>query len=238
MTPLEYALVVAAVVAAFVVSASAGLGGSLILVPALALVLGTKEGVALAALLLAVNNVVKVFAYRSSIPLRKSIWIVLATIIGTAIGASLLVAVPDDVVTVAVIACFVLALLLERLELNTAKRAAAPGFAVASGLTSGFSGTSGPLKGVAIRTLDLDRQHFVGAASVVSFAGDLTKTAVFTDAQLLGPDSFRVALAALPLMIGATFLGRHLNQRVGERGFTVLFWSVMAGYTARLLSTL
>ncbi|MFB3051273.1 MAG: sulfite exporter TauE/SafE family protein, partial [Acidimicrobiia bacterium] len=52
-----------AVAVSFMISASAGLGGSLILVPTLALVLGTKEGVALSALLLAANNVVKVIAY-------------------------------------------------------------------------------------------------------------------------------------------------------------------------------
>ena len=52
-------LTLIAVAVSFTVSASAGLGGSLVLVPILALVLGTKEGVALAALLLAANNVVK-----------------------------------------------------------------------------------------------------------------------------------------------------------------------------------
>ena len=41
----------------FALSASAGLGGSLILVPALVLILGAREGMALAALLLAGNNV-------------------------------------------------------------------------------------------------------------------------------------------------------------------------------------
>ncbi|CAA9282739.1 MAG: hypothetical protein AVDCRST_MAG93-3301, partial [uncultured Chloroflexia bacterium] len=70
--PLEVIFVLLATSAAFTISAAAGLGGSLILVPALALVLGTKEGVALAALLLALNNVVKVFAYRQTIPLAKS----------------------------------------------------------------------------------------------------------------------------------------------------------------------
>jgi uncharacterized membrane protein YfcA len=60
MDPAVLALTLAATVLAFVVSASAGLGGSLVLVPAYALVLGTKEGVALAALMLAGNNVAKV----------------------------------------------------------------------------------------------------------------------------------------------------------------------------------
>ena len=72
MDPIVAALTLVAVAASFAVSASAGLGGSLILVPTLALVLGTKEGVAMAALLLAGNNVVKVIAYRRSLPFRSA----------------------------------------------------------------------------------------------------------------------------------------------------------------------
>ena len=72
MDPLLYPVVLLAVIAAFALSASAGFGGSLILVPTLALLLGTKSGVALAALLLAANNIVKVFAYRKTLPYRKA----------------------------------------------------------------------------------------------------------------------------------------------------------------------
>jgi hypothetical protein len=78
-------------------------GGSLILVPALALLLGTKEGVALAALLLATNSVVKVIANRGVIPLRASY-----------IGARLVVAAPVALVTAAVIVSFGMALIAER----------------------------------------------------------------------------------------------------------------------------
>jgi uncharacterized protein len=104
------------------------------------------------------------------------------------------------------------------------------------GATSGFSGTSGPLKGLAVRSLDLDRQHLVGALSLASLVGDVTKTAVWTEARLLSAESFLLALAAVPLTVGATFLGWQLNRTPGERGYTSLFWAVMAGYTARLLA--
>lgn len=232
------AVTLVAVTVSFMISASAGLGGSLILVPTLALVLGTKEGVALAALLLAANNVVKVIAYRKTLPFRKALLVIVLIALGAALGARLLVATPENVVTVAVIVSFVFALIAERLDLSRIRRAGGPALAFASGATSGFSGTSGPLKGMAIRQLDLDRAHFVGAASLASLAGDLAKTAVFTDAELLGADSFLIAAAAVPLMVGATFAGRHINQVIGERGYTILFWAVMGGYTLRLLLSL
>jgi uncharacterized membrane protein YfcA len=235
MDPLVAVLTLVAVAAAFAVSASAGLGGSLILVPTLALVLGTKEGVALAALLLAGNNVVKVIAYRETLPFRKAFVVIALVALGAAIGARLLVSSPEDLVTVAVIVSFVLALIAERLDLSRLRTAGGPLLAFGSGATSGFSGTSGPLKGMAIRQLDLDRAHFVGAASLASLAGDATKAAVFAEAQLLDGSAVLLAVLAVPLMVVATFTGRKINQSIGERGYSVLFWAVMAGYTARLL---
>jgi uncharacterized protein len=227
-----------AITASFMVSASAGLGGSLILVPTLALILGAKEGVALAALLLAANNVVKVIAYRKTLPFRNALLVIVLVSVGALLGARLLVSAPEVAVTVAVIVSFGVALIAERFDLAAVRRTSGPLLAVASGATSGFSGTSGPLKGMALRQLNLDRAHFVGAASLVSLAGDATKAAVFTGAGLLGGNSLLLVVLAAPLMFIATFSGRRINFSIGERGYTMLFWAVMGGYTLRLLLTL
>ncbi|MEM9465238.1 MAG: sulfite exporter TauE/SafE family protein [Actinomycetota bacterium] len=218
----------------FAVSASAGLGGSLVLVPTLVVFLGSKEGIALAALLLASNNVAKIFAYRRTLPFRQAAPIVALIMVGAAIGATLLVNAPEIVVTIGVIAMFAATLIAERYELTLARKGFGPVLAFSSGATSGFSGTSGPLKGVAIRNLDLDRRHFVGAASLASFAGDATKTAIFADAELLGRQSVLLAVAAIPLMAAGTWTGSTVNNRAGEKKFAVLFWTVMTGYTVRL----
>ena len=226
--------VLALVFASFAISASAGLGGSLLLVPTLALFLGSKEGIALAALLLASNNVVKIIAYRKTLPFRAATIITLMIVIGAAVGATLLVNAPTWTVTTAVVAMFCATLFAERFEIDRLRAPFAPFLAFVSGASSGFSGTSGPLKGVAIRNLDLDRRHFVGAASLASFAGDATKTAIFSDADLLGRSAFLIALASIPLMAAGTYTGSWVNNRLGEHMFAILFWTVMAGYTIRL----
>ena len=234
MSPLEAALVLGGTALAFTVSASAGLGGSLVLVPTLALVLGTKEGIALAALLLAANNVVKVVAYRAVLPLRAAGVLVACTVAGALVGSAALVAAPTTVVNVAVIAMFAGSLLAERFGRRRRGTVGPPGVAFASGATSGFSGTSGPLKGVAVKRLGLDRRYTVGAASLMSLAGDVAKTSVFAEASLLGPQELLVGLAAVPLMVAATLAGRALNGTLSEHHYDVLFWSVMGGYTLRL----
>ena len=237
MSGLEAVLVLVAVVVSCGVSATVGLGGSLLLVPVAALALGTKEGVAFAALVLAVNNVVKVVAYRDALPVRAAIVVALLTAVGAAAGASLLVAAPEPLVDVGVAVAIVSSLAGERARARRdrlARRAAVPALALASGATSGFAGTSGPLKGVAARALGLDREHTAGAATLVSLAGDVAKTSVFAHASLLGRDDASVALAAVPLMIVATVIGRTLNRRMGEQRYAVVFWAVMTGYVVRV----
>ena len=233
MVVILAALVVSAL--GFTLSASAGLGGSLIIVPALGALLGTKEGIALGALLLAANNVAKVVAYRRTIPFRIALGVVVLTIAGAAIGGRLLVDAPEGWVAPAVIASFIVALVFERRSLSRAQNVAAPVLAFGAGATSGFSGTSGPLKGMALRNLRQDRLHFVGAASLVSLANDATKSAIYSEADLIDGQGLIVLALALPLMPLATLTGRHINSQIGERAFTAIFWLVMVGYSLRIV---
>ena len=220
----------------FTLSASAGLGGSLIIVPAMALMLGPKEGVAMASAMLALNNVGKVIAYRKVIPLKASSLIVIMTILGSLIGASLLVNAPEDWVAMGIAVAIAATFLLERLTPDQLSRFAASPLAFVSGGTSGFSGTSGPLKGIAIRSLRLQREYFVGAASLVSLAGDTAKVLVFSEASLFNESSIRLLLLSMPLMAVGVWLGRRINQAMGERGYAALFWVVMLGYSVRLIA--
>ena len=225
-----------AVPASFILSAAAGLGGSLILVPAMMMAIGTKEGIAVAALLLACNNLAKVAVYRKSLPWRASGAVIVAVLLGTALGATLMLQLPELWVRYAVAVVIVATLLWEFSPHHRAKKAWGVGLAFFSGGTSGISGTSGPLKGVALRSLQLERFYFVGAASLVSLVGDTTKAVVFSQSGLLHTEHLILALALVPVMAACTLLGRTINRELGERWYGVLFWAVMGGYIVRLVA--
>jgi uncharacterized membrane protein YfcA len=237
----ELGVAVVAAGAAFTVSAAAGLGGSLVLVPALVLVLDGRQGIALASLLLAANNIVKLVAYRCSVPWRRASGLAVLAAVGATVGAQVMVSAPENWVLVGALLALVAAFAFERgrfVPNGSRSERMAAGYSFVSGVTSGISGTSGPLKGVAVRSLPVDRLHLVGAASLVSMLGDLTKAAVFTDAGVLDARSFALAAALVPVMVAGTLFGRRLNRSAGEAGFTILFWSVMGGYSARLVVSL
>ena len=232
-----------AVAASFLVSSTVGLGGSLIAVPAMIAFFGLKSGVAIAAMLLASNNIFKIIAYRRTIPWKNASILSAITMVGVFIGAHLLLSMPDIWIIIAVLASVTWSLVTEGMlnishsrspNLPTKKPWLAGVYALASGLTSGFSGTSGPLKGLAIRQFISNRQHYAGAASLISFVGDITKASVFAEALLLDQQDLQLLLLAIPLMPLCAFAGRWLNWKSGQLGFSYMFWIVMIGYALRL----
>ena len=230
-------LVLGATFTALFISSIAGYGGSLILVPALGAILGVKEGVALAALLLGWNNVFKVVAYRHTLALRRGWPLLVVTLIGVWFGAWLLIEAPDRIVVWLVVAATVLSLLAELAGIERIQRvqrhAAAP-IMLGSGVLSGVSGTSGPLKGISVRSLGLPRLEHVGLASSVSLVADALKVELFATAGIFDTIDMTVVLLALPVMPIAAWVGRHVNQRMDETAFRWVFWSVVGGYTLRM----
>ena len=232
---VQYPALFLVVFCGFAVSASVGLGGSLLIIPMLVLVVGPHQGVVLGALLLGVNNIFKCIAYRHSIPWREVALIVVLLSIGAYLGASALLKAPAWLVTFAVLFTFLATFVIEKKRWITTGKVLGPSLAFVSGASSGFSGTSGPLKGIAIRNLNLDRMHFAGAASVASLAGDMTKVGVFTKGGMLNESIIVIVLGSVPLMLLGTYLGFRTNKRVGEYAFSFLFWGVMIGYGFRLI---
>ncbi len=233
----ELLLVVVAAFASLFVSSIAGYGGSLLLVPVLGVVVGPKEGIALAALLLGWNNVFKVIVYRHTLALRAGWPLLVVTAIGVWIGARLLIAATDRVVVAAIVMATIASLAFELVAgeraLAARRHLAVPTMA-ASAVQSGVSGSSGPLKGISVRSLNLPRLHHVGLASSVSLVADALKVELFAHAGLFDDVDTTVLLLSLPMMPVAAWVGRAVNRRIDETAFRWIFWTVVGGYTLRM----
>ena len=220
------------------VSSIAGYGGSLMLVPALGALLGPKEGVAMAALVLGWNNVFKVIAYRRTLALKEGWPLLIVTAAGVFVGARLLISAPETLILWSVVGVTVISLVIELFaseRIHRAMKSVAVPLMAGAAVLSGFSGTSGPLKGVSIRSLGLPRLEHVGLASCVSLLGDVLKVELFAQAELLPRIEWYLVLAVLPVMPLAAWVGRHMNERINETAFRWVFWSVVAAYSMRMM---
>ncbi len=231
-------LILAATFVSLFISAVAGYGGSLVLVPTLAAIMGPREGIAFAALLLAGNNVCKVVAYRKTLALRQGWPLIAVTAVGVSVGARLLVASSDRLIVWTIVAVTIATLVVELVAGETVLRhrrhMAVPAMAAAS-MLSGVSGSSGPLKGIAIRSLGLARLEHVGVAASVSLVADVLKVEFFASAGLLADVDVRTVALALPMMPVSAWVGREVNRRVDESAFRWIFWTVVGGYTMRMV---
>lgn len=233
----DLAWILTATFTSLFISSIAGYGGSLLLVPALGLVLGPKEGIALAALLLGWNNVFKVIAYRRSLALRRGWPLLVVAAAGVWLGARVLISAPEGLVVWAVVGTAVSSLVVELVageRTERARRHAAVPMMAASSVLSGVSGSSGPLKGISVRSLGLPRLEHVGVASSVSLVADALKVELFATAGLFDGVDLTILVLVVPVMPIGAWVGRAVNRRVDEAAFRWIFWSVVGGYTLRM----
>ena len=230
-------MLILAVFLAFFVSALMGQGGGLIMAPVMIAAFGPKEGVAIAAVLMAANNVIKAAAYLRSIP-KVSFLLAIGTVAGTLIGSLLLVSVPEKIVLFAAMASILASFGYEvfgRQALRIGDKSVAVLFAAIAGITSGVSGTSGPLKAVSVRMMNLQPLRHVGAATVLSLVGDVTKAIALVAAGVTSYSSVLEVGWAFALMPLATWGGWYINSRkMKPQWFGILFWITIGAYLLRL----
>lgn len=73
---------------------------------------------------------------------------------------------------------------------------------------------------MALRNLNFDRFHFVGAASVVSLVGDIVKTTIYYQGALIATTGIRIMLYPLVLIPFAVLVGKMINDKIGERTYS------------------
>jgi uncharacterized membrane protein YfcA len=219
----------------FLVSASCGLGGSLILIPGLSWILGIKEGIVMSSLLLGLNNLVKLFFYRKEIRCRPSFQLLFLMLAGTALGALLMLKANSKLLSLFLFVHVLLSFLIQHKATETVKRKTGLLFSFLSGFCSGFTGTSGPLKGLAVKCFMNIKTEVVAAASILSLASDSLKSTIYLQnfsTDIVNLQWLGYSIIIMPL---ATWMGRSLNKKMSSRAYDTLFYFVMGGYVIRIL---
>ena len=206
------ALVATAFGAAFV-NGVIGFGFALLAVNAFASVIGAKDGIIVLSLLTPLVSGLHVWRYRvhAATAARLST-LVLAAVIGTVLGARILVFLPGPVISLALgLFTFVDAVVELRgrrppLASGTERRLA-PVAGFVGGLSNGALGASGPVLGTYLIAIGLRGGQFAFAISIVFFAMSIVRTGVLAG---LGQYTGTLPLLGL-ILLGPAVAG----QRVG-----------------------
>ena len=127
-----------------------------------------------------------------------------------------------------------LSFFIQRKATAVIQKKAGLGFSFLSGLCSGLSGTSGPLKGLAVKCYMNSKVEIVAAAAVLSLATDTVKSVIYLTQYTPTTLTIEWLLYSVAVMPIATGLGRYINKAMSLKAYEVLFYFVMTGYIFRL----
>lgn len=230
------ALVYLLIFLSFLISASAGMGGSLLLIPTLSYFIGVRDGIIISSVLLGLNNCFKIIVFFKYIQIRKIVYLMFFMLIGAIPGSMLMMKMDENILAVILFINIIFAFIIEKNAATGVRKKISWVYSWLSGFCSGISGTSGPLKGMAIKCFDFNKLQIVAAASVLSFATDSTKAVIYlSNYNPVTGTSFDLLLVSICMMPVATVLGKRINQKISNVAYDVLFFSILSGYVVRLV---
>jgi uncharacterized membrane protein YfcA len=219
LDPILVASLVTLVTVAAVINGMLGFGFALLAVIALAIAVGAKDGVIVMSLLAPVVSGLQLIHHRAHAPLwRRLFGLIAGALVGTVVGAQLLVILPAAVISLA-LGLFTIWYVADAarairpaLAARTEERMA-PLAGLVGGISNGTLGASGPVFGTYLSAIGLRGAAFGFAISLVFFTMSLLRLTVLTAFGMYTlPLLVLAALLIVPSIVGQR-LGFWLQDR-------------------------
>ncbi|MFC3998526.1 sulfite exporter TauE/SafE family protein [Nocardiopsis sediminis] len=223
MLPLLPVASVAAFVMA-VVSAVAGFGGGVLLLPVFTALFGLQTAVPLLTLTQLSSNASRVVLNRRELDRRLIGWFALGAVPCAVAGALLLAHAPLAPLT-RLLGLFLIAMVVWRRFGRTPGRLRDRAFAAvgaASGLGSALLGAVGPLTAPFFLAAGLTRAAYIGTEAASALTMHVTKTIAYGAGDLLTPSILVFGLALTPAVLAGAWAGKRIVARISDRVFVAL----------------
>ncbi|MEV6605845.1 sulfite exporter TauE/SafE family protein [Kutzneria sp. NPDC051319] len=219
--------VLAASAAAFalaLLSAVAGFGGGVLLLPVFTVLFGLKVAVPMLTLTQLSSNGSRVWLNRRELRWQLIGWFALGAVPCAVAGGLLLAHAPLAPLT-RVLGVFLIGVVLWRRLQRTPRAPTEPSFAAvgaASGLGSALLGSVGPLTAPFFLAVGLARSAYIGTEAASALTMHLTKIAAYGAGDLLTGQVWLYGAALTPATLLGSWVGKKIVGRISDRVF-VLF---------------
>ncbi|WP_020385188.1 sulfite exporter TauE/SafE family protein [Kribbella catacumbae] len=217
-------LVLAAAFGTTLLSAVAGFGGAVLLLPIFVAVFGPRDAVAVLTITQLVSNGSRVWFNRHDVDRRLVSIFAAGAIPAAVVGALLLTRAPVPALTRG-IGVFLLAMVAWRRLRPRAAMVGDRGFAAigaASGFGSALVGSVGPIVAPFFLARGLVRGAYIGTEAASAVVMHLTKLVVFGAAALLTWRTGLIGLALVPAATAGAWAGKEVLDRLPTAVFTGL----------------
>jgi uncharacterized protein len=217
----------AASVAAFalaLLSAVAGFGGGVLLLPVFTALFGLRVAVPMLTLTQVSSNAFRVWLNRTEIRWSLVAWFAAGAVPFAVVGGLLLAHAPLGVLQ-RLLGAFLIGVVVWRRRRPHPRKPADRTFVVvgaASGLASALLGSAGPLTGPFFLAYGLTRAAYIGTEAAGALTMHLSKIAAYGAGDLLTTRVLRYGVALTPATLAGVWTGRKIVGRISDRAFVLL----------------
>ncbi len=219
---LQVFIVVISALAASMLAAVAGFGGSVIMLPVLVWTLGITDAIPVLTIAQLVGNLSRVAFNRHDLD-WSVIWRFAVGAVPMAVVGGIIFAKAPATALVRVLGVFLILMVIYRhSRFGRNVRLRLRGFVplgAASGILSAVLGTVGPLAAPFFLSYGLVKGAYIGTEAMTAVVMHVTKLGVYGSYALIGTRSLLIGLGIGVVMIAGTFLGRNLLNRLPEKLF-------------------
>jgi uncharacterized membrane protein YfcA len=227
---ITYGLVLFVGLIAGLVSGIVGTGATIILLPVLALTFGPKSAIPIMAIVALMSNFAKITSWWRDIDWRATAAYAVGGIPGAALGARTMLALPPQLVDVA-LGSFFLVMIPGRRWLAARDYKIGPWFLVPAGVAIGFlTGivvSTGPITVPLFSAYGLVKGAFIATEAAASLAVYISKTTTFQAFGALPVDIVLKGLITGSSVMAGTYAARLVMERLSLHAFQRLLDVVM-----------
>jgi uncharacterized membrane protein YfcA len=224
---VEVGTLVAASLAAFalaVLSAVAGFGGGVLLLPVFTVLFGLRVAVPMLTLTQLSSNASRAWFNRRDLRWPLVRWFAAGAVPLAVAGGLLLAQAPLEVLK-RLLGAFLIAMVVWRHLDRRPRRppdVAFVGVGAASGLGSALLGSVGPLTAPFFLAYGLTRAAYIGTEAASALVMHVAKLGAYGAGDLLTPTVLWYGLALTPAVVAGAWTGRRVVGRVSDRAFVAL----------------
>jgi hypothetical protein len=218
------ALAAVAFVAAML-AAVAGFGGAAVLLPMLVLVFGVREAIPILTIAQLIGNGSRVWLNFHELDYRVVAWFALGGVPTAILGGMLFARAPLAVLTRALGVFLILIVVWRHIPRGTRWKPPLQSFAIIGAVSSFLSallGSVGPLMAPFFLAYGLVKGAYIGTEALSTVVMHLAKLVAYRQSAILTSHALFAGLALGPLMVGGSFAGKRIVDRISERVFTAI----------------
>ncbi len=230
MSPAEIALLGGAALLASTLAAVAGFGGAAVLLPVLVAVFGVRDAIPILTVAQLVGNGARVLFNRRELDMRVVRWFTLGGVPAALLGGFLFASAPLSPLTRLLVAFLLLIVVWRHLRPGPPPRLPLRAFAplgAASSFLSALLGSVGPLMAPFFLAYGLVKGAYIGTEALATVVMHVTKLVACGGGSILSLGAVGIGLVLGPTMVGGSFIGKRIVDRLPERVFVGLIEGVL-----------